>query len=128
MAQMSEQSKGASNKFLIASIFLALLIIGGAVTYAKLSATGPVQFLAEKLEIPEELKSCQGGSLCIMVETRCDFCCDYESINGNFELRYDVLFDRNCALYQGEKCSCTDVSRFPACVNGRCEMKAWPKR
>ena len=123
---MEEQSKSGSNKFLILSLIIGLLMIGGAVGYAKLSATGSTQMFSEKIDVPPQMTDCSGDQNCIIVETRCDFCCEFVAINSAFEAQFDKIFARNCSLYTGEKCSCSDLSRYPACVQGKCAMVKWP--
>lgn len=126
---------GSTSKLIVFSLLIGLGILGGAVFYAKqgggpaTSAQGeafPPQPDPEKVTLPEDMALCGGQEQCIVVETRCDFCCDYEPINAKYERTFDVLFDRHCGSFQGQSCDCFDLDRYPACEAGKCVLKEWP--
>lgn len=123
---MASGSKKKTDKIIILSVIIGGLILGGAISYAKLSSSGVIQFMNEKMNIPKEMLNCSTGQSCVVVETRCDFCCDYVAINSIYEQQYDQIFSRNCSFYNKETCDCYDLTRYPACIKGKCELVKWP--
>lgn len=117
-----------SQKLMIISILAALIIIGGAVAFVKFgniggSTTPPEQ--ADRVVLDDIMSSCGPSDKCIIVDTQCSFCCGYVAINAKSELLFNEMFDKTCKHYKGSYCECHDLNRFPACVNGRCQMVDW---
>lgn len=117
-----------SQKLMIISILAALIIIGGAVAFVKFGnirdhTTPPEQ--ADRVVLDEIMSSCGPDDKCIIVDTQCSFCCGYVAINSKSELLFNEMFDKTCKHYKGSYCECHDLNRFPACVNGRCQMVDW---
>lgn len=126
-------NKGSIN-FLVLAVVLAALIIGGAVLFAtrksddgQPSAPPPVEFTGEKVVLDETYQSCAEGERCIVVDTHCGFCCDYAAVNAAQEQAFNRIFDKNCRRYSGSFCSCFDLSSYPACVEGKCQLVQWPE-
>lgn len=127
---MDKQNKKTPDKTLILSIIIGALLLAGALTYANLVSTGAIQPQKaagqERVDVPESIMSCNNGQNCIVVETRCDFCCDFVAINAIFEREYDEIFNQTCAGYKGQSCECYDLTRYPVCIRGKCQLVAWP--
>lgn len=116
-------SKQGSNNFLIISVILAILILGGAIAYVKISQNPTAAIaVAENIDIV----SCASGGQCIVVDTNCGFCCDYKAINARHELSFNQSFDEKCSRYDGEFCKCFDLSSYPSCIEGKCQLVKWP--
>lgn len=117
-----------SQKLLIISLIAALLIIGSAVAVVKFrnsAATGSTNATADHVVIDEILASCKPNDKCIVVDTTCSFCCNYMAINAKSEVLFNQMFDQTCKTYKGSYCECHDLSSYPACVNGTCQMVKW---
>lgn len=119
-----------SQKSLIISIIVALLILGGAVVFVKFktaapSAAAPSGAQAEQVAIDDAMAACTDKDQCIIVDTKCSFCCDYQAINANSEAIYNKLFDKTCKNYSGTYCQCHDLTSYPSCIQGKCQMVKW---
>lgn len=122
-------SKKGSNIFLIASVVIAVLMLGGAVLYARMGGQAPAispGFTGEEIAVPESEQACAPGDRCIVVDTHCGFCCKYVALNGQHEQAFNTAFDRDCSRYKGQSCSCHDLSSYPSCVEGKCRLVKWP--
>jgi hypothetical protein len=126
---MAQGNKDKSGSFMTLSIILAVLMIGGAIAYAKLSQDGsisvplPQVMQSDTVEVPLQMSECsEFDNRCIVVERSCGFCCDFVSINSRFEKQFDNMFNKSCAWYTGEKCNCYDLDRFPKCINNTCQL------
>ena len=125
-------SKQASDKFLVFSIILAALIVAGAFIYASNknaspsgSTAAPLSPYSEQVIIQSSLQACTQGDTCIVVDTTCSFCCKYVSINAKHEALFNELFDNSCQSFNGAMCECFDLSSYPSCVNGKCQLVQW---
>lgn len=128
-------SNRGPNIFLLAACALALFIVGGAIMVAK-NGHDPAQqettpapsmpFDGEKLVPGDSYNLCAEGDHCIVVDTHCGFCCQYAAINAAKEQDFNTAFDRSCRKYTGTSCQCFDLSSYPSCVDGRCQMVPWP--
>lgn len=115
-----------SRKLLSFAVFAAILIIGGAIYYAKSGGPQPGD-ASTKVEIERFMATCGINDQCIMVDTKCNFCCDFVAINAKFEAAYGQLFDKTCGAFSVKHCkNCDDklVAR-PKCVSGTCQMVKW---
>lgn len=118
-----------SQTSLIISVIIALLILGGSVAFVHFRTVSPNNAApvtqAEQVTIDAVMASCTGKDQCIIVDTKCSFCCDYVAINSKSEVLYNQLFDKTCKNYSGTYCQCHDLSSYPSCVNGTCQMVKW---
>ena len=118
-----------TQKLLIISVIAALLIIGGAVAFVKFKNAVPTApasgAQADHVVVDEIMSSCTTKDDCIVVDTKCSFCCDYVAINAKSEILYNEMFDKTCKNYSGTYCQCHDLSSYPSCVNGQCQMVKW---
>jgi len=123
------------NKFLLIAIVLAVLMVGGAIMLAGKQATPtgetaakapPVQFNGEQALPDESFQTCAPGDSCIVVDTHCGFCCKYIAINARNEQAFNQGFDKSCRKYTGSSCQCFDLSSYPSCVEGKCQLVPWP--
>lgn len=126
-------NKGSIN-FLVLAVILAVVIIGGAVMFASKRDAGPapteppsVEFNGEQVILQELYQICGESDRCIVVDTHCGFCCKYTAINASFEPMFNKAFDKNCGRYTGQFCQCFDLSSYPACVEGKCQLVGWPE-
>ncbi|MCB9996446.1 MAG: hypothetical protein H6869_08440 [Rhodospirillales bacterium] len=103
-------------------------MIGGAVFYAKKEPAQPeyVHLETDHLVVDAVYQACAEGDRCIVVDSHCGFCCQYTTINARYEKEYDAAFDKNCGKYTGSICRCSDLSTYPSCVEGRCQLIKWP--
>jgi hypothetical protein len=120
-----------SQKLLIISVLAALLIIAGAIAFVKIKGGGgstdlPVTTInGDQIVIDEIMSSCKTNDQCIVVDTKCSFCCDYVAINAKSETLFNQMFDQACKKYKGSYCDCHDLTSYPTCVNGKCQMVKW---
>lgn len=117
-----------SQKLLIISVIAALLMIGGAVAFVKFRNAGLSQATssnADHVVIDEIMSSCKPNDQCIVIDTKCSFCCDFVAINAKSEALFNQMFDQTCKHYKGAYCECHDLSSYPSCVNGKCQMVKW---
>ncbi len=115
-----------SRKLLSFAIFAAIVIIVGALWYAKSSGPRPGD-ASTKVTIERVMAACGINDQCIMVDTKCNFCCDFVAINSKYEAAYNQLFDKTCGEFSIKHCkNCDDklVAR-PKCVSGTCQMVKW---
>lgn len=115
-----------SRKLLSFAVFAAIVIIGGAIWYVKSSAPQPGD-ASTKVVIERIMATCGVNDQCIMVDTKCNFCCDFVAINSKYEAAYGQLFDKTCGTFSVKHCkNCDDklVAR-PKCVSGTCQMVKW---
>lgn len=113
---------------IIAGIMLGFLISGGKEDMPDIPDAPPgFDRNGNSVTIPDEMTLCEEGEYCIVVDTHCGFCCDFQTINGTQETRFDKGFTSSCKNYSGEMCQCYDLSSYPACVKGKCEMVKWPQ-
>ncbi len=115
-----------SRKLLSFAVFAAIVIIGGAIWYAKSSGPQPGDE-SSKVVIERVMATCGINDQCIMVDTKCNFCCDFVAINAKYEAAYNQLFDKTCGEFSIKHCkNCDDklVAR-PKCVSGTCQMVKW---
>jgi hypothetical protein len=124
-----------SKLVLIATVIIAALIIGGAVTYAVMvgqgannSAAAPANGgpMTEQVTVPDSLAVCNAGDKCLVVDTTCSFCCKYVAINARHEQLFDEMYAQSCASYEGNMCECFDLNSYPSCVAGKCTMVKMP--
>lgn len=106
-------------------------MIGGAVFFAMREPPPPVtpaqiSFDGEDVIVGELYQSCAEGDRCIVVDTNCGFCCHYTAINARYEKEFNDGFDNSCRKYKGTMCSCFDLSSYPSCVAGKCQLVQWP--
>ncbi len=115
-----------SRKLLSFAVFAAIVIIGGAIYYAKSSGPQPGD-ASTKVEIERVMAACGINDQCIMVDTKCNFCCDFVAINVKYEAAYSQLFDKTCGEFSVKHCkSCDDkLDARPKCVSGTCQMVKW---
>lgn len=119
-----------SDKLLPISIFLAAVIVAGAfvMSSAKKGESLHIPSLtpySEQVVIEEALRTCQQGESCIVIDATCSFCCKYVAINAKHEKLFNQLFDKGCQSYRGPACERFDLSSYPACLNGKCELVKW---
>lgn len=118
-----------SQKLLIVAVVLALLIIGGAVMFVKSNnsgtSAGGQTAHGDQVTVDNAMTACTPKDRCIIVDTKCSFCCNYVAINSKSEVLYNQMFDQTCKQYSGAYCECSDLSSYPSCVNGTCQMVKW---
>lgn len=119
-----------SQKLLIISVVAALLIVAGAIFFVKsrnsTSTDLPVTTInGDQIVIDEIMASCKSNDQCIVVDTKCSFCCDYVAINAKSEVLFNQMFDMACKKYKGTYCDCHDLTSYPTCVSGKCQMVKW---
>lgn len=120
------------NKVLIIAVLGAALIIGGAVMYVKKDPVpeGPPPLAFDKTQqqvvIDNIYQVCTPNDRCIVVDTHCGFCCKYKAINARYEKEFNSAFDKSCRRFMGTYCQCFDLSSYPKCVNGLCQLVQWP--
>lgn len=139
------------NDYLILSIFVAGLLVGGIILYAQLvwlpnpnqtasDTMAQQQQIAASQTVPSNTKSAQAGDVsvpnnmtnckvqddCIAVDTTCGYCCNYRAINSTFEAAYNQRFAKSCANYKGSTCKCYDMETYPTCINRTCRLVKWP--
>ncbi len=85
-----------------------------------------ISFDGEDVVVGELYQSCAEGDRCIVVDTNCGFCCHYTAINARYEKEFNDGFDKSCGKYKGAMCSCFDLSSYPSCVAGKCQLVQWP--
>lgn len=117
-----------NQKLLILSVLAALLMIGGAIAFVKLrnpsvNVNGAPQ--SDHVVVDEIMSSCKPDEQCIVVDTKCSFCCSYVAINAKSETLFNQMFDQTCKTYSGSYCDCHDLESYPSCVNGKCQMVKW---
>ncbi len=120
-----------SQKLLIISLIAAVLIIGGAVALVKsrgASAPGGTSTQAGHVVVDEIMASCKPNDKCIVVDTTCSFCGDYVAINAKSEVLFNEMLDQTCKNYSGSYCNDNDLSSYPTCVNGTCQMVKWSEK
>lgn len=83
------------------------------------------QPFAEQVVIADFMQACGEKDRCIVVDTTCSFCCKYVAINAAQEALFNKMFDQNCSQYTGASCECFDLSSYPRCVNGKCQLVKW---
>ena len=118
------------------SLIAAILILGGASGFARFNATGRLgadspssgaSAMAQLIvSVPDVLKDCVRGDRCIVVDTSCSLCCNYIAINARNEKLFFQIFDEACQSAKSAACKCYDLSSYPACVNGTCQLVRWP--
>lgn len=115
-----------SRKLLSFAVFAAILIIGGAIFYAKSNGPRPGDESA-KVTVERVMATCGVNDQCIMVDTKCNFCCDFVAINAKYEAAYGQLFDKTCGAFSVKHCkNCDDkLTARPKCVSGTCQMVKW---
>lgn len=115
-----------SQKLLIVSVLAALLIIGGAVAFVKFrSGDTSGTSKAGHVVVDEIMASCKPNDQCIVVDTTCSFCGNFVAINAKSEILFDQMLNETCKDYRGSYCDNHDLSSYPTCVNGKCEMVKW---
>lgn len=115
-----------NQKLMTIAIMVAALILSGAIAYVQLSQSGLTgDNETDTVTIEQGLRSCTQDDQCIVVDTKCSFCCNYAAINSKFEPFFNQLFDQTCKTYRGAYCECHDLSSYPACISGLCEMVKW---
>lgn len=118
-----------SQKLLIISVLAALLILGGAVAFVKFKPEAPSTAASitkdTEIVIQDALTACTDKQQCIVVDTTCSFCCKYVAINAQSEALFNQMFDQTCKQYNQSYCECHDLSSYPSCVNGKCQMVKW---
>lgn len=123
------------NLFLKLAVLVAIIILGGAIFYAQKEnppaapgeETPKFLFSGVQIVVQDVYKTCAEGDRCIVVDTHCGFCCQYEAINARFEDDYNQSFDRHCRRYNEGYCECFDLSSYPSCIEGKCQLVAWPE-
>lgn len=115
-----------SRKPLSFAIFAAIVIIGGAIYYAKSGGPQPGD-ASTTVKIEQIMATCGVNDQCIMVDTKCNFCCDFVAINSKYEAAYSQLFDKTCGTFSVKHCkSCDDkLDARPKCISGTCQMVKW---
>lgn len=119
------------NKLLLIALVIAAVIIGGAMILARNAADNEPQgpefgFENNQVVVEGVYQSCAAGDRCIVVDTHCGFCCKYTAINARYEPAYNASFDKNCKHFSGQYCHCFDLSSYPSCVDGKCQLVPWP--
>lgn len=118
-----------SQKLLIISVVAALLILGGAIAFVKFKPTvlSPAAPITQdtQIAIQDAMSTCTTKEQCIVVDTTCSFCCKYVAINTQSEELFNQLFDQTCKNYNQSYCECHDLSSYPSCVDGKCQMVKW---
>lgn len=120
-----------SQKLLIISLIAAVLIIGGAVVLVKSRSTpvpGTTSTQPGSVVVDEIMASCKPNDKCIVVDTTCSFCGEYVAINAKSEILFNEMLDQVCKNYSGSYCNDNDLSSYPACVNGTCQMVKWSEK
>lgn len=123
--------RGSDNKLLTFSILIAAVMISGAVAWSNLRGTPVVPALTplgpydEQIIVSEEMQACAQGDKCIVVDTTCSFCCKYVAVNAKHEQDFNKMFDGSCSRYNGAMCECFDLSSFPSCIDGKCQLMKW---
>jgi hypothetical protein len=97
-------------RFLVLS-FGALLVLG--ITLAMAEPKPP-------MAIPEEFRTCEQDSDCILVDMLCSACCDYDSINVTSKDPFTELQTNYCADHDGPVCECAEPDVSPVCKENRC--------
>lgn len=117
---------------LILSIVVGLLILVGAVYYARMAAikdqsaaSAVAVSAAGVINVPASLSVCKGNDKCIIVDRSCGFCCDFVAINTRHEPLFNQMFDDACQSYTGGFCRCHDLKHYPSCVQDKCAMLEW---
>ncbi len=80
----------------------------------------------EQVALEDTFSACGAGDSCIVVDTHCGFCCKYTAINAKNEQLFNKVFDKSCSKFSGQFCQCFDLSSYPSCVDGKCQLVAWP--
>lgn len=115
-----------SRKLLVTSLFVAIMMIGVAIIYAKTKGPQPGDE-STKVTIERAMAVCGAQDQCIMVDTKCNFCCDFVAINAKYETAYNKLFDDTCGTFSIKHCKNCDnaLTARPRCVSGTCQMVKW---
>lgn len=114
-----------SKNLLVTALFIAVMIICAAVIYTR---SGPQEGdESKKVTIEQVMARCGAQDQCIMVDTKCNFCCDFVAINARYETAYSTLFDETCGVFSVKHCKSCDnaLTARPKCVNGTCQMVKW---
>lgn len=120
-------SKKGPDILVILSVLIGSIIVAGAVVYATLQAQQsapqvPLTAYSEQVLVPETMQRCSESDQCIVVDTTCSFCCKYLAVNAAHEKLFNQMFDQSCAPYKGPMCECFDLSSYPKCVDGFCQL------
>lgn len=114
-----------SRNLLVTSLFIAVMLICAAIIYAR---SGPQEGdESTKVNVEQIMTRCGSGDQCIMVDTKCNFCCDFVAINARYEAAYNATFDDTCGVFSVKHCKSCDsaLNARPQCVNGTCQMVKW---
>jgi len=95
------------------SVFLVAFALGCATANTESIATD---------KPAEELRPCEDTSDCILVETACDSCCDYDAINEDFREDWKAVMDEKCDGFSGGVCDC-ESTLAPVCTDGLCRAE-----
>ncbi|MFN3827117.1 MAG: hypothetical protein ACK4NR_05760 [Micavibrio sp.] len=115
-----------NQKLMTIAIIVSALILSAAIAYVQISQSGLTgKSTTDTVSIEDNMRGCTKDDQCIVVDTKCSFCCDYTAINSKFEPFFNQLFDQTCKTYRGAYCECQDLGSYPACVNGICQMVQW---
>ena len=124
-----EEDKPPQNNFTIFAVVIGVGLIAVALVYSKFSdslSAGPPASYNKEIVLPEDITDCAKGQSCIVVETSCDFSCEYVAINSLFEHEFDLVFNQHCSRYKGKMRNCFDLSSYPSCVEEKCILVKWP--
>lgn len=72
------------------------------------------------MTIPEEFRACTADSDCILVDSLCSACCDYDSINAASKDAFTELQKNYCSDHDGAVCECSVPDVAPVCTENRC--------
>lgn len=117
-----------SKNLLVTSLFIAVMIVCAAIIYTR---SGPQEGdESTKVTVEQAMTRCRAQDQCIMMDTKCNFCCDFVAINARYEAAYNALFDETCGMFSVKHCkSCNDsLTARPQCVNGTCQMVKWEEK
>lgn len=83
-------------------------------------------FSGIQIVIPETAQTCTENDQCLAVDTHCGSCCKYKPLNARYETAFDTAMHAQCKTYHGGFCECYDLSTYPACIEGKCQLVKWP--
>ena len=112
------QKRRTNRAILIALFaFCALLF---TLTLIKMSSGQEGNMNQSIYPIPEKYQYCNVDTICVLVPTTCDGCCQWGAVNKKHMSVFNADRDLYCKGYKGAVCDCVDTPATAGCIAERC--------
>ena len=100
---------------------VSVLGIAMAIGIPWLLANAPFTvFEIDQVQVRPYMQKCNVDKSCMLVETSCGNCCDYQAINRQYKQSFQSKYDKICDDYEGAVCDCVAMVTSATCLNQVC--------